>query len=145
TIENTAKKIINLSYGETTKHLMEELAYEVVTRNYFSNSCSGIVISGFGEDELIPSLYELRIEGFVLGQLKFENGSSSEIKAVRERVNSTAVIVPFAQAEMVHTFMKGIDPHINQTLKNLISDIVSDIPGLIHKETDVRLENDQVL
>lgn len=144
-IEAIAKEKINISYGTVTTDLMESLAYEAVIRNYFTQSYSGIVISGYGEEELFPCLYEFKIEGFILGELKYVNGTNTEIKASRQNDGPTASIVPFAQTEMVHTFMKGIDPSLNRNIKKLITDIISDLPSLIQEQTDVRLEDHEVL
>ena len=72
----------------------------------FSNRNSGIVVAGFGETEIFPALYAVEIYGMIEGNLKFNIQRRTEIGLD----GSSASIVPFAQAEMVHRFMQGVDP-----------------------------------
>ena len=72
----------------------------------FSSRNSGIVIAGFGEAEIFPALYEVEIFGMIEGNIKFNIQTHAEIGLD----GSSASIVPFAQAEMVHRFMQGVDP-----------------------------------
>ena len=66
---------------------------------------TGIVVAGFGDDELFPSYSEVLVEGLVCNVLKKRNGHSEQLGP-----DNTAVIVPFAQSEMIHEFMQGIAP-----------------------------------
>lgn len=66
---------------------------------------SGIVVAGFGENEFVPSIKSFLVEGIVGDKLKYEVDSSHSLdKDVRTGV------VTFAQGEMVHRFMDGVDP-----------------------------------
>ena len=66
---------------------------------------TGIVVAGFGEDELFPSLSEVLMEGLVGNILKKRNFNN-----IRLGPDNRAVIVPFAQSEMIHEFMQGMAP-----------------------------------
>ena len=64
---------------------------------------TGIAIAGFGENDMLPALIQVDIEGFVCGQLK---RSQPEFQQLTPEMN--ALIAPFAQGDMVHQFMEGI-------------------------------------
>lgn len=73
-----------------------------------SGDHSGIVFAGFGETELFPTLVEVRIDGVIANVVKAKEESKCDIA----RVGLRAAIVPFAQREMVHRFMEGVDPEL---------------------------------
>lgn len=66
---------------------------------------TGIVVAGFGDDELFPSYSEVLVEGLIGNVLKKRHGESDKLGP-----DNTAVIVPFAQSEMIYEFMQGIAP-----------------------------------
>lgn len=74
-------------------------------QEYTSLSYSGIVFAGFGNNEFFPRLTEYRCFGFILGKLICEEDRS---KAVEISQENGSEIVPFAQDEMIKTFMHGV-------------------------------------
>lgn len=94
--------------------------------NIQKSDASGIVIAGFGDKDTFPSLKSFHIEGKVNDKLKYVNIISGEINFKR-----SAVVVPFAQTEMVNTFMEGIDPDCKEVQKIYINKIFEDYPGII--------------
>lgn len=92
---------------------LNRIGLEFLTRDVFGPLESGVVIAGFGEKELYPRLYSFRIEGRVLGKLRMVREHQSELSA-----EISASVIPFAQQEMVHTFMNGIDPEFNEFIKS---------------------------
>ena len=73
----------------------------------FSSGTSGVVIAGFGTEDMFPILLSFSIDGKVCDFLKYKKneGESTEID-----FENDATIIPFAQREMVATFMTGVDP-----------------------------------
>ena len=67
---------------------------------------SGVVIAGFGEEQLFPSIRSFRVTGIAGGGLKYQ----FEDKSADINVEMTSTIMPFAQDEMVRSFMEGIEP-----------------------------------
>ncbi|MBA2725428.1 MAG: hypothetical protein H0U53_05510 [Actinobacteria bacterium] len=82
---------------------------------------SGVVIAGFGSDEHYPSLYAYEVEGVVDGLLRY---GESRKAAIGPDANS-ATILPFAQGEMVHTFMRGLDPTYDQILEGFVEHLAT--------------------
>lgn len=66
---------------------------------------SGIVIAGFGRKDTFPALESFELEGITENRLSYKASVSGRID-----FEINASIIPFAQREMVHTFMEGIDP-----------------------------------
>jgi hypothetical protein len=64
---------------------------------------SGLVIAGYGEDDVYPSLRSFHIEGIVANRLIYAPTLTHDV------VSDGASIVPFAQIDVVHTFMEGVD------------------------------------
>ncbi len=92
----------------------------------FSADTSGVVIAGFGDDEIFPSIYAYRLECIVENILKYGEQNSGAIG-----FNNNALIVPFAQSEMVHTFIEGIDPALEQLSLGYLNEVFKKYPDLL--------------
>lgn len=90
---------------------------------------SGIVFAGYGVNELYPSILSYEAEGRVSGVLKIRlnTGKSDKIDPVR----NSASIIPFAQSEMVATFMDGVHPDFNQALFAYLNALFSQLPSVL--------------
>lgn len=89
--------------------------------NIQNEAISGVVIAGFGEKEAFPSLKAFHVEGVVINKLKFEEQISAKID-----YDTNASIVPFAQSEMVYTFMEGVDPLYKDIEESYLTRIFSE-------------------
>jgi hypothetical protein len=78
-------------------------------RNPFN---SGIVIAGFGSDDVFPRLRRFQFQTIAANRLKFEEVENFEIGH-----DSRAIISAFAQDREVRTFMDGVDPKIEGYLE----------------------------
>jgi len=87
---------------------------------------SGIVIAGFGDKDTFPSLKSFDIEGVANNKLKYKERLSAEIN-----FENTATIIPFAQKEMVATFMEGMDPYFQKQMGIYLSEIFDKYPEVI--------------
>lgn len=70
---------------------------------------TGIVIAGFGYQETFPSLRAFEMELICQNKLKYRESHSANIN-----FSTIGSIIPFAQGEMVHTFMEGIAPNCKE-------------------------------
>ncbi|MGM7702663.1 hypothetical protein ACSVDE_13125 [Pseudalkalibacillus sp. Hm43] len=141
-VESVIKEKVLFNIDSSTRVILMELAFEAVRRNYFTNGSSGLVISGYGEDELFPCLYEFKTDGFVLNTLKLEQQNGCEISIDNDKPSSA--VIPFAQKEMVYSFMKGMDPVLQENIQNLIGDIFSKLPQIIQENTSVQFSSNEV-
>jgi len=97
---------------------------------------SGIVIAGFGQKDTFPSLESFHIEGIVNNRLKYKEYIASKIN-----FKQYATIIPFAQGEMVATFMEGIDPYLQNHLEGYLSEIFEKYPEIITEKISQDIEN----
>ena len=105
---------------------LRSVATSLFLKDRFTGLVSGVVIAGFGECEHYPSLAPFIVDGFLDGRLRHLPQSQRHITD-----NSSARIVPFAQSEMVHTFMEGIDPFYHQFLESYLEELFDKLPGEI--------------
>lgn len=105
---------------------LREISAGLFSKDIFPAHVSGVVIAGFGGKEPFPSFKTFIIEGIVNNKLKYREDLSSEIS-----FKNTAEIIALAQREMVHTFMEGIDPYLQQYMENGLSNIFQKYPKII--------------
>ncbi len=126
-----------LTIRKTTKNRLLKIAENSLLKNRFSSMMSGIVIAGFGEEEIFPSLHTYNIECVFGNTLKY---SKNEDKS--HEIGSYPVIIPFAQEDMIATFLEGIDPMLQrfsvstleQILQNYFEAIIEQATSSISEE-----------
>jgi hypothetical protein len=112
---------------------LSSIPFEVCSRRVFSLSDSGVVIAGFGNNQIFPCMTSLVVGGVANGFLRYE--IAKELKTDHD---NTALIKPFAQSEMVESFMEGIDPNCDNVInsywrtimRQFPNDVVNAIPSL---------------
>lgn len=77
---------------------------------------TGLVIAGFGEKELFPSYNECEIECVVGGRVK----RLEKRYRIQNSEFNDACVVPFAQTGVVHAFMRGISPEMQEGIKEFV-------------------------
>jgi hypothetical protein len=85
---------------------------------------SGIVVSGYGDEDLFPSVVSYEMEGVISDTLKYREGSKVNISS-----SQTAALLPFAQGEMVISFMTGITPNYKETLTEYLRVLFDKYPN----------------
>lgn len=93
-------------------------------RDYFDEHKSGVVIAGFGEEDVFPSLYSFVVQGNFRELIKYRPdkiGKTSQTVA--------AAVFPFAQSEMVGEFMEGCHPGQSAFILQYMEKILTDLPG----------------
>ena len=118
----------NLPIKANLASKLYDIATYLHTREIFSNSVSGIVISGYGENEIYPSIISFEIEGIIDGRLKYR---SIDKKSYKIKHGNDCIIIPFAQEEMVQTFMNGLHPSVGDMMSNFIQQIFNRLPEVI--------------
>jgi hypothetical protein len=98
---------------------------------------SGVVITGFGERDLFPSLRAYLVEGRILKRLKHARIEENQVG-----FENGAVIVPFAQREMVDIFMSGMDPRFAEEFVGGLAKTFQEYPGVIIDSIE-RLTDDE--
>jgi hypothetical protein len=106
--------------------MLNLLAASSFFKDRFRRSTSGVVVAGFGADELFPSLIVYNVEGVIQGRPKYKQMSFNKVDPDNE-----ALVYPFAQKEMVNTFMEGIDPEISRYVLNYLQEVLDNYPERI--------------
>lgn len=85
--------------------------FERAMQSTFFTGSTGVVVAGYGESEMFPALVSLRLDGVYGDQLRH----TRERKAIDGE--TSALLKPFAQQEVVATFMNGVDPQFSSDLE----------------------------
>jgi hypothetical protein len=134
-----------LPLSDSFKKKLRSIAIWVLTKDIadlnVDQNYSGVVIAGFGTNDLYPSVITSRVESVVLNRLRY-----LPIPQESDRMTATrrATVVPFAQREMVDSFMAGIDPRFHAKIVNELiqtfdiypTEIIKQLPGLTKKRRD---------
>lgn len=112
-----------------------------ITRKIFDHA-SGVVFSGFGKTEIFPSMLSCEINCRANKKLIRSRADNAGI-SLSIANGSTAVIKPFAQGEMVHAFMEGIDPYLNRLSSKYLETVFREFPQKILEQ--LNLANDDTL
>lgn len=102
---------------EVTLRLVREFAAELLYRETLSPIKSGVVIAGFGRDELCPSLQWCELDGVIGARLKTKPGTSVELGAT----GVGAEILAFAQDDIAELFLSGLLPAEEQYIVTFVS------------------------
>lgn len=81
---------------------------------------SGVVITGFGRTQIFPALSHYVIDGVVATRVRTRHVHSIGIED-----QHTALIMPFAQKDMVRTFMSGIDPNYLEAIDEFVDETLT--------------------
>ena len=154
-IINETKKSLSCNYindeyiqsiKTETNEIIKEI-YEMLSESYFEEineltnlffklnpgSLSGIVISGFGEQEIKPYLISLNIIDMRNNHLIYNKKETNQ-----------GGMYPFAQTEVVKLFMRDINPYCQIKINKIIKDAVPNNSDQIIKEIEKYIdENSQ--
>jgi hypothetical protein len=116
-----------LPMNPSTRADLTSLAFEMLSREYLSSQRSGIVIAGFGRSEYRPRLLSYELDGLVRRRLRLMAQQNISIGPGGQ----ASSVVPFAQQEMVHTFMQGIDSNMFDSIQRSTKGALKDLRKLI--------------
>lgn len=103
-------------------NLLIEIGKSAVFRCIDINA-SGIVISGFGENDIFPSVITYDIHGVYDNKLLFRINKDKTI--INSNVaNMKSAIIPFAQEDVVRSFLEGIHPELFEYSMNYTNEIL---------------------
>lgn len=81
---------------------------------------SGVVVAGFGDEELFPVLWNCQIRSVLVNRTIQRTCGECEPLTL----DMTAMIRAFAQGDMVYSFMRGIDPSLRQMVEGAIGGLL---------------------
>ncbi len=117
-----------LPISKSASNRLAQITGWLFTKDKFRMNSSGVVFAGFGTRETFPSLYSVRIEGLLLNRLKCARHKEAKI-----HFDNEAAILPFAQSEMVSTFIEGVDPFYQRTIDEYLKKLFDHYPSIVEK------------
>ncbi|MBI2078849.1 MAG: hypothetical protein HYT80_10865 [Euryarchaeota archaeon] len=104
---------------------LDAIVEMVATHDVFSGIQSGVVVAGFGENEIFPPVEAYTTEGIYLGRLKYrrEEKQSGSID-----YKTGARIIPFAQVEEAITFITSVSPSFQNAIKGYVTKLFQEYP-----------------
>lgn len=116
-----------------------DLARIFLQKGFVSNSFTGVVVAGFGRDDLFPTLISFEIDGIVSDRLKYVQTNCVDI----DREGPRAKVIPFAQKEMVERFLYGLDEKIQNNIASFCEDSVTTIREQVLEQLDFSVPQDR--
>lgn len=83
-------------------------------------NATGVVVAGFGSDELFPTLVSYQLFGMVGDRLKYIQTNTIDV----DREGVGAAVLPFAQREMVERFLYGLDGDLTHKITSFCTQSV---------------------
>lgn len=94
---------------------IKNVVFAVLRTKEEISSFTGLIFTGFGEDEIYPQLYPVNISMVVDNRLRYyvnENRTASISN------NNAGAVCPFAQTDVIDTILTGIDPSLDDIYLN---------------------------
>lgn len=115
-----------LPMSQATERDLQLIISQLYCRRLGERAVSGVVIAGFGRKDVFPSLANLELSGMVANKLR--RGDLHK-RGINDQ--TSAYIVPFAQKEMVSTFMGGINPGLQGYVSQTLKDVFKNLPEIV--------------
>ena len=88
------------------------MVYTILKSKEDKSSYSGLIFTGFGEEEIYPQLLPVNISMVVDNRFRFY---IDEEKAANISNLNNGQICPFAQQDVMHSILSGINPYLDET------------------------------
>jgi hypothetical protein len=126
-IEQVATNVFGeITLDAASLTLVRELVAQILLRRTLLPTGSGVVIGGFGEDDIFPCLRHIWVNGVVDGRVR-----TWQLADTYEVAKQGAAIVPFAQTDMVEAFVMGVSPSYQRVIERVLADIVTGYPDAL--------------
>ncbi|MBI2929061.1 MAG: hypothetical protein HYY24_25640 [Verrucomicrobia bacterium] len=86
----------------------------------------GVVVAGFGKDDVYPRLQEFTVGGVIENRLRYRLQ-----RHLRIGIDASASILPFAQSEVVAGLIDGMDPGMESLLKKFHDEVFANYPVVL--------------
>ncbi|MCL4740987.1 MAG: hypothetical protein KJZ54_02180 [Phycisphaerales bacterium] len=134
-LKNRVERIIdslfsNVDLSQADHRALQYLGEAIFTRhaNLGRTSDSGVVIAGFGTEEIVPALTSMEVRGRLAGVLQWRQLHEFTMEKMQY-----GVIVPFAQTDEVQSFLDGVHPDYQRRLNQ-------DFEVILDRATDIILD-----
>lgn len=147
-VEGIKNRLVVKIDAKNTEKLQELIAL-ILCKDCWG-TYTGVVVAGYGDNDLLPKLEEFYVAGIINGKLKYRLNKSSKIYQEESHDKPIAEIIPFAQQEMIHSILSGIEPNLESFIFEKVSNSYNNIKSyvnyyynktdFVHKESAQSLE-----
>jgi hypothetical protein len=88
---------------------------------------SGVVFAGFGASQIFPSVVTISPLLNVCDRFLYKVNKG---KCFDVSLSAEAVLIPFAQQDVVNTFLEGVDPQLQSIFASSLSQILDELPNI---------------
>jgi len=129
-VKNIAEQALQIQLTERhLEELINLLIFEVKTRIDGIVNHSGVVFVGYGDEEIFPSVCSVEIFGKLGADFLYKLNETAHIVS-----DGQSMVYPFAQADVINTFIRGIDPDLQfNILPKLLAEFLEKT-GLVNEE-----------
>lgn len=120
---------------------MRDVGVLALRKQRTSPSYTGLIVAGYGGEELFPTLISMELYGVVGDRLKYSTRDMVDV----DREGTRAKVLPFAQREMVERFLYGLDDSIKRNISNFCKAAVPKIREKLFEQLDMSDEDIDVL
>lgn len=132
---NTSCKYVFDAYNlpEATQQKLSEIAVGYIARDIGSTTpVSGIVVAGFGDKEKFPAVRSFKTHTIACGKLIYDLDDDNSIDLNKLEPNATfGAICPFAQRDVVDSFLRGIESNILRLVLEYGNNLVDQVPKAV--------------
>lgn len=94
---------------------MKQSVYSVLISKEVATDFTGLIFTGFGEDEIYPQLVPVIISMAVDNRLRYYIDEKESASITNEQ---SGAVRPFAQTDVIDTILSGIDPSLDEIYVN---------------------------
>ncbi|HZX58216.1 MAG TPA: hypothetical protein VFE54_05805 [Mucilaginibacter sp.] len=121
--------IYNLTRKGSTTTALYRILYDELIHSFDSDEdFSGLVFAGYGEDEIFPSIAEIKL-GEVLSK-KLRYVIKKDITITHD---NSAIVIPFAKRDMIDTFFQGVDPVLVEKMNDVLIEELETLVSYFNK------------
>jgi hypothetical protein len=102
-----------------------DIAIEIARRGSSSGAKTGVVVAGYGVDEMLPSIVSFDIHTPIDGRLRRRPMNVTRLEP------DDAIIAPYAQIDFVQTYMDGIHPELKEFIDNRTESTIQEVANII--------------
>lgn len=99
---------------------LQEIAKLILTNSNNALGTTGIVIAGYGEEEIYPSIITHEVSGMFSDELIYKKIDNKSVINNNSIISPIAGIIPFAQEDIVMSFIKGIHDNVQNQASALM-------------------------
>jgi hypothetical protein len=109
------EKVNQIKLLKKDKVLLKKLIYNFIFQDVFVEEWAGVVLVGFGNKQIYPQSVNVTFGAVICNNIRYRIQSETTIT----NENSSS-ITPFAQRDMIDTFVQGIDPELKSVLDTIL-------------------------